>query len=130
MADPNEEKAPGEDFEEDLKEELEQECREVEWAQAWDPDPRDMLIGTLEGYDEGDTKYGTVSVARIREANGGLRALWFYHSVLKQEWKKANPDVGDRVGVQYLGKRTGKNHSYHMWIVKVDRSGDRPETKD
>lgn len=108
----------------DLEEELEQERREKEWAQPWEPDPRDMLIGTLEGYDEGDTKYGAVPVAHIRDENGVLNALWFYHDVLKKEWKQASPNVEDRVGVQYLGKRRGENHDYYMWTVKVDRSGE------
>jgi hypothetical protein len=110
-----------------LKDELEQERREKEWAETWRPEaPGEMLIGTLEGYDQATTDFGTYRVAHIRDEEGVLRGLWLMHSVLQDEWKEAAPDgepqVGDRVGVQYLGQRSGENFDYHMWTVKVDRS--------
>jgi hypothetical protein len=118
-----------------LKDELEQERREKEWAETWKPQaPGDMLIGTLEGYDQATTDFGTYRVAHIRDEDGVLRALWLMHSVLQDEWEEAAPDgepqVGDRVGVQYHGKRSGENYDYHMWAAKVDRSEDTPQTSD
>ena len=107
----------------DLKDELEQERREKEWAETWKPqEPGDMLVGTLEGYDEATTDFGTYTVAHIRDEEGVLRGLWLMHSVLQDEWKEAAPEVGERVGVQYLGQRSGADFDYHMWTVKVDRS--------
>jgi len=106
----------------DLKDELEQERREKEWAETWTPDgPGDMLIGTLTGYDEAETDFGTYTVAHIRDEEGVLRGLWLMHSVLQDEWAEADPGRGERVGVQYLGKRSGSDYDYHMWTVKVDR---------
>jgi len=114
----------------DLKDELEQERREKEWAETWEPGgPGDMLIGTLEAYDEATTDYGEYTVAHIRDEEGVLRGLWLMHSVLQDEWKEAAPEVGERVGVQYLGQRDGEQFSYHMWTVKVDRS-DATATED
>jgi hypothetical protein len=105
-----------------LKDELEQERREKEWAETWTPDePGDMLIGTLTGYDEAETDFGTYTVAHIRDEEGVLRGLWLMHSVLQDEWSEADPGRGERVGVQYLGKRSGSNFDYHVWTVKVDR---------
>lgn len=105
-----------------LRDELEQERREREWAETWKPDPGEMLVGTLEGYDEAATDYGEYTVAHVRDEEGVLRGLWLMHSVLQDEWKEASPEIGERVGIQYLGQREGKDHSYHMWVVKVDRS--------
>jgi hypothetical protein len=106
----------------DLKDELEAERREKEWAETWTPDdPGDMLIGTLTGYDEAETDFGTYTVAHIRDEEGVLRGLWLMHSVLQDEWSEADPGRGERVGVQYLGKRSGSNFDYHVWTVKVDR---------
>ena len=106
----------------DLKDELEQERREKEWAETWKPsEPGDMLIGTLTGYDEAETDFGTYTVAHIRDEEGVLRGLWLMHSVLQDEWAEADPGRGERVGVQYLGKRSGSDFDYHMWTVKVDR---------
>ena len=107
----------------DLKDELRQERREKEWAETWKPEAAgDMLIGTLEAYDEATTDFGTYTVAHIRDEEGVLRGLWLMHSVLQDEWKEAAPEVGERVGVQYLGQRSGSDFDYHMWTVKVDRS--------
>jgi hypothetical protein len=106
----------------DLKDELEQERREKEWAETWKPsEPGDMLIGTLTGYDEAETDFGTYTVAHIRTGDGVLRGLWLMHSVFQDEWAEADPGRGERVGVQYLGKRSGSDFDYHMWTVKVDR---------
>ena len=105
-----------------LKDELERERREKEWAETWKPsEPGDMLIGTLTGYDEAETDFGTYTVAHIRTGDGVLRGLWLMHSVLQDEWAEADPGRGERVGVQYLGKRSGSDFDYHMWTVKVDR---------
>lgn len=112
----------------DLKDELEQERRKKEWAETWTPDsPGDMLIGTLEAYDQATTDFGEYTVAHIRDEKGVLRGLWLMHSVLQGEWDEADPGVGERVGVQYLGKRDGKDFSYHMWTVKVDRPDEQAE---
>jgi hypothetical protein len=118
----------------DLKDELEQERREKEWAETWKPqEPGDMLVGTLEGYDQATTDFGTYRVAHIRDEEGVLRGLWLMHSVLQDEWEEAAPEVGERVGVQYHGKRSGENYDYHMWAAKVDRTDeatgeDAPQT--
>lgn len=115
----------------DLKDELEQERREKEWAETWKPqEPGDMLVGTLEGYDQATTDFGTYRVAHIRDEEGVLRGLWLMHNVLQDEWEEAAPEVGERVGVQYHGKRSGENYDYHMWAAKVDRSEDAPQTSD
>jgi len=107
----------------DLKDELERERRSKEWAETWKPDgPGDMLIGTLEGYDEATTDFGEYRVAHVRDEEGVLRGLWLMHSVLKDEWDEADPGRGERVGVQYLGQRSGDTYDYHMWTVKVDRT--------
>ncbi len=112
----------------DLKNELEQERREKEWAETWKPDGSgDMLIGTLEGYDEATTDFGTYRVAHIRDEEGVLRGLWLMHNVLQEEWEEAAPEVGERVGAQYLGQRSGDTYDYHMWTVKVDRSENAPQ---
>jgi len=112
----------------DLKNELERERREKEWAETWKPEaPGEMLIGTLEGYDTATTSYGEYRVAHVRDEEGVLRGLWLMHSVLQDEWEEANPGVGERVGVQYLGQRSGDTYDYHMWTVKVDRPEDAPQ---
>lgn len=57
-----------------------------------------MLIGTLEAYDEATTDFGTYTVAHIRDEEGALRGLWLMHSVLQDEWKEADSEVGGEGG--------------------------------
>jgi hypothetical protein len=107
----------------DLKDELEQERRQKEWAETWKPGGAgDALIGTLEGYDEATTDFGTYTVAHVRDEEGVLKGLWLMHNVLQDEWEEAAPEMGDRVGAMYHGKRSGDNFDYHMWTVKADRT--------
>lgn len=113
----------------DLKDELEQERKSKEWAETWKPSgPGDALIGTLEGYDEATTDFGTYTVAHVRNEDGVLKGLWMMHSVLRDEWKEAAPEVGERVGAMYHGKRSGSDFDYHMWSVRVDRSEETTES--
>ncbi len=96
----------------DLKDELEQERREKEWAETWKPDgPGDMLIGTLEGYDQATTDFGTYRVAHIRDEEGALRGLWLMQNVLQEEWEEAASEVEERMGVQYHRKRSREKES-------------------
>lgn len=114
----------------DLRERLEEDRKSKEWAETWKPsEPGDMLVGTLEGYDEAETDFGTYEVAHIRNENGVLKGLWLMHSVLREQWNDANPDVGDRVGALYHGKRSGENFDYHMWTVEVERTDEPPEDR-
>jgi len=99
----------------DLKDELERERREKEWAETWKPSgPGDALIGTLEGYDEATTDFGTYTVAHIRNEDGVLKGVWLMHSVLQDEWEEAAPEKGDRVGAMYHGKRSGDSYDYSI----------------
>jgi hypothetical protein len=112
-----------------LRDDLQQERREKEWAETWTPDqPGDALIGMLEEYDEASTDFGTYTVAHIRTDEGVLKGLWLMHKVLQDEWSDAGPEgepqIGDRVGAMYHGQRSGDDYDYHMWSVKVDPSAD------
>jgi hypothetical protein len=81
----------------DLEDELRQERREKEWVETWKPGGSgEMLIGTLEGYDEATTDFGTYTVAHVRDEDGVLRALWLMHSVLKEECRGRPRDRGPR----------------------------------
>ena len=95
-------------------------------------DLQNAIRRTLEGYDEATTDFGTYRVAHIRDEEGVLRGLWLMHNVLQEEWEEAAPEeaapeVGERVGVQYHGKRSGEDYDYHMWVAKVDRKANAGE---
>ena len=123
----------------DLESRLKENHRSDEYADTWKPDGEgEMLVGTFEKMAEGTTSYGTYPIAHIREEGGQLRAVWFFHAVLRDQWDAAGPEPGDQVGIIYKGQRDGRDFSYHAYGVEVERQAggdtaprkpDRPALK-
>jgi hypothetical protein len=108
----------------DLKERLQDNYRSDEFADTWRPEAEgEMLVGTFEKMAEGTTSYGTYPIAHIRDESGQLRAVWFFHAVLKDQWEQAEPEPGDQVGIIYKGQREGSDFRYHAYGVEVERQG-------
>lgn len=108
----------------DLKDRLNQNRQEQEWATTWEPGRGEILTGTLEKMDSGMTEYGEYPIANIRDEDGELWGVWLFHTVLQDQWEKADPEPGDKVGILYYGKRSGSTHDYHHYDVEVE---PRPE---
>lgn len=113
-----------------LKDRLEQNRREQEWATTWKPDRGEMLVGTFEKMDEGESDYGTHRIAHLRDEDGELWAVWLFHTVLQNQWGEADPTPGDRVGILYLGKRDGSDFDYHAYDVEVERGESAPKDSE
>lgn len=111
----------------DLKEELQEQRNRNEegYASAWRPDTGDILVGTLKDYKEDvQTQYGVCDVAEISDPDGQRQAVWLFHRVLENLWEEENPEIGDNVGVLYLGETTPKNggSSYHNYELLVEKN--------
>ena len=47
------------------------------YPKSWIPEPGDFIIGTLDHYDTGTSRFGTRTIAVIRdEGSGELRGIW------------------------------------------------------
>jgi hypothetical protein len=92
------------------------------YPEAWRPEPGEILVGFVVGYDEGPTSYGPVRTVIIaREEDGQKVTVWLSSTVLLDLFQKQKPRPGERVGVRYLGRDKAKGyHKYHLVI-------DRPE---
>jgi len=87
---------------------------------AWRPVPGEILVGTVEGYDTWEGKYGAVKVAFLRDAAGGaLVGVYLSSTVLLEEFRKVRPRVGEKIGIRYLGKDEEKG--YHKFKVMIER---------
>jgi hypothetical protein len=87
---------------------------------AWLPQAGEILVGTIEGYDTGKTKWGPYRTCIIQnELTGAKVSIWLWHLVLQKLFDEAQPSVGERIGVQYLGKHETKD--YHRYRLMVDR---------
>jgi hypothetical protein len=112
-----------------------------DYAPAWKPSSGDKLIGELIAVNERlgykDERY---PILTLRCADGSEFAVHAFHSVLRNEVGKQNPQIGETVAIKYGGevaKEDGRGR-YHAYRLVVDRSpvnlnkytSDEPVTDD
>lgn len=94
---------------------------------AWRPDQDDpdLLIGDVVEIEVGTSDYGRYPILVVRRDDGEEKAVHGFHSVLQNELVKHKPQVGERVGIKYLGdvptKPGSPYKSYKGYRVKVER---------
>jgi hypothetical protein len=89
------------------------------------------LIGTLVDIDERDSDYSTEPyfVLSIENQEDGVTYSWHaFHTVARKAVKRTNPQVGDVVGVKYVGpaeKKTAKpgQQPAIIWRFRVFERG-------
>jgi hypothetical protein len=89
-------------------------------------DLRDVgeVEGTVDGFDQAPTKFAPNAViVRIRDSSGAVGSLWLTSTVLKSQFARLKPKVGERIHATYLGMREGAGGSYHNYKVTAP---DRP----
>lgn len=102
------------------------------YAQPWEPDAGEIIVGELVDYQEDvKTQYGVSDVAEIKPDDGPRKAVWLFHEVLADQWSEKDPTIGDRVGVLYYGKTNPSNggssyHNYEVEVQSVDESEEQP----
>jgi hypothetical protein len=107
-----------------------------EFAPAWKPQPGDKLVGIITDLSSREGEYGVYAICTVRTEDGEFAAHAF-HEVLANELARIAPEVGDHIGIKYLGMDPGKG--YHNYRVR--RGGDEtfdwtrfgdtsPETND
>ena len=88
----------------------------------------EIFAGTLRKYTSATTQYGDAIIAVVDdETNGTPRSLWLIHEVLRREFARQKPRVGERLAVKYHGKHA---KGYHGWSLLVDREDDVPNFAD
>ena len=102
---------------------------DAERPEAWIAENEgDTLKGSVVGYEEAFGQFGPETICLI-DTGDTVMALWLYGAVLKDSFAKLKPQIGERIGVRYLGKRQGENspNPYKMWKVVVPgRMGKTP----
>jgi len=76
------------------------------------------LVGQVVGFDQAPTKFAANAViVRIQDDDGKVGSLWLTSTVLKSQFARLRPKVGERIEVRYLGLRDGAGGSYHNYKV-------------
>lgn len=93
-------------------------------AEPWIPEtPGEHIFGEVEevGTREGD--FGEYTVITLLTADGSVRSIAGFGTVLKGKLAELDPQPGDQIGVKFVGEKTGKNgKDYKDWTVVIQRA--------
>lgn len=97
---------------------------------AWIPSDDDpSIVGRLIDVEEGVTDYGSAKIAVLEMADGGERRVWLFHQVLKGEFIRLKPKIGDLVAISYQGRQATVDgeREFVDYRVVVGRTNDDPD---
>ena len=95
---------------------------------AWRPDQEDpdLIIGEVVDIQVGTSDYDPYPLVVIKQDDGEEKAIHGFHTVLKNELLKNKPQIGERIGIKYLGEQAtkpgSKFKSFIGYRVKMDRA--------
>jgi hypothetical protein len=84
----------------------------------WRPAVGDRLVGTVTDIDTIATDYGESPLLIVETDDGDVYSVACWHTVLKREVAKREPQVGDRIGIKYFGVRDGQNYEYYKLVLE------------
>lgn len=93
----------------------------------------DKLVGTVEDFSMGyDPTYRNDSYPIVivkDEADGELRSVHCFHATMMSGMERADPKIGERIGIVYKGERSpkGDGKPYKDFHVKIDRKAQARE---
>ena len=92
---------------------------------GWQPENEgEELFGQVIKVNEAaPTKFGSAPVVTIRKPSDELVSLWLLHTVLRREFIRAKPSLGEWVLVRYTGRvqPDGGGSAYETYTVVLDR---------
>lgn len=92
-------------------------------APAWKPDKEGAFIaGTVMSIFESEGDYGPSNAMVIRKRDGEEQTIYCSQTVLRNQFDRLKPQVGDLVAVKYVGEKSGKNdRKYKDYVMRVER---------
>jgi hypothetical protein len=83
-------------------------------AEAWRPEPGDKVVGVVADVDSRTTEFGTYPIVTLRTDADEEIAVHAFHTVLKREFAKRPPRLGEGLGIKYLGKSEKGYEGYRI----------------
>jgi hypothetical protein len=90
-----------------------------DFAPAWRFEPGGKVVGQVIELGEREGNFGRYPIVTLRTDNGDEFAVHAFHDVLARNLAQVAPEIGDRIGIKYLGKHPEKG--YHAY--RVERAG-------
>jgi hypothetical protein len=101
------------------------------YPDAWIPkEPGEELLGVVASVRPAvQTSYGAVPVVELVDAVGAPWSVWLVHTVLRNEFLRQRPRLGERVLIRYLGTARPESggapyESYRLVVDRVDENTD------
>lgn len=93
-------------------------------AEPWIPEtPGEHIFGEVEEVSTREGDYGEYSVVTLLTADGSVRSIAGFGTVLKGKLAELDPQPGDSLGVKFVGEKTAKNQKeYKDWTVVIQRA--------
>lgn len=98
----------------DLEAQLDQE------TEPWMAEPGDKLVGRIVELSTMESQYGDYPLVIVQTDDGKEMAFHAFRTVAKQEIARHKPQVGDRIGIKYLGRLPDK--TYDGYKIRIIRS--------
>ena len=84
--------------------------------EIWKPAPGDKVVGIVIAVSEYTGDWGTYSTVTLETEDEQLVLVRGFHTVLKGELQRINPQHGGVLGVKYLGVPEGRSYEhYRVW---------------
>lgn len=101
-------------------------------AELTQPKSLSGLVIDLGERDLGFEQQGTAPIVRLLAEDGTEWNVAGFHAFLRAELLRAQPGIGDRLGVVYQGEGVAKENQSppHLYRVVVERNPDGPQQRD
>ncbi len=100
-----------------------------DFPKSWVPSESDpTIVGEFLRLEQGTTAYGPARIVVVRTKDGTEKSVWLFHAVLKNEFSRVRPKVGELVALRYLGKKQGaQGQNYEAYRVVAQRDEGAPD---
>lgn len=88
------------------------EQRNNRYAEAWRPEDGDAIEGRIMRWAVGSSKYGKYPICVIKQNDGSERSIHAFHGALRSQFENEDPQVGEVVHVERIGKRENVEGTY------------------
>lgn len=89
----------------------------------WTPEKAgDSIIGEIEAVGQRTGDYGPYTIITVLDNEGEAFNVAGFGQVLARKFEELQPQVGEKIGVQYLGEVKNKKgtSTYKNWLVMID----------
>jgi hypothetical protein len=100
-----------------------------EFPRSWVPSEGDpSIVGEFLRLEQGATSYGPARIVVLRTKDGTEKSVWLFHAVLRNEFSRVRPKVGELVAIRSLGKKQGAaGQTYEAYRVVAQRDEGAPD---